>query len=48
VSLEIKIRGRGERETEKDKSNVGSKRKKRRIGNERNDVWKGNGVDPFI
>jgi len=49
VSLEIKIRGDDKKKKEKkDKTNVGSKRKERKIGNERNDVWKGNGVDPFM
>ena len=51
VSLEIKIRGgdaKRERERKKDKTNVGSERKERKIENERNDVWKGNGVDPFM
>lgn len=49
MSLEIKIsRDDKKREREKDKTKVGSKRKERKIGNERNDVWKGNGVDPFM
>lgn len=49
MSLEIKIRGDDKKKKEKkDKTNVGSKRKERKIGNERNDVWKGNGVDPFM
>jgi ribosomal protein S8E len=51
VSLEIKVKeGEEKRETErkKDKTNLGSKRKERRIANERNDVWKGKGVDPFM